>query len=317
MRKVFISYAPQDSDKVAAVEARLHEFEIESVKFDKDAIGTDVWRENVGLAMEDSDAILLVLSKDFIESPWCSFEKAISINLAVNENKRLVTLLLDSPDHLKVDPLLRYGFQSFTIHDLDVRPTSAIRTLENAPESSLKRLIQGLSRLATPIAALAAVSMLLSVPSFLVLQWKGHQRAELRQTQRTAQSVDDEVEGLLKAGILQRPSKDGENSYYRPGSTELLAADTYQDGVLRSRRLYKDGRVIAIDQYLFRGESVVGKIRNHVDAAEKIYLRDEFDGSGLRVSQHCPEHQLSDCISYVDDQQSGLPVYPFLPSFRY
>jgi hypothetical protein len=140
-------------------------------------------------------------------------------------------------------------------------------------------------------------------------------RAELRQVQQNAQSLDDRIERLLQTGELMRVVDNGETPYRING--EVVAADIFEENALVRRKLYQRGRVIAIDDYRYRGRQIVAKLRNHLDENERVYLRDEFDETGLRVKQYCPEGRLSDCVPYTETGAFVVPAFSLLPGFRY
>jgi len=323
---VFISHASEDAAAVAALCLQLRIAGIETFSA-ADIQPSSRWVQELDHAIVECRAGLAILSQHTGEG-WPVGEQERLVNRAFSERGfTLAVGLLDERNRCKGSGFL---FQ-FQTSDL-LNPTEIQRLIEvlrplhapaatSAGSPSSQRpgvtvtILRSLRRAAQPLTWLTGVLLVLGlIPATLQIR-PLIRRAELRQVQQNAQAIDERVERLLKAGELSRVVDNGETPYRVNGA--VVAADVFENNALVRRNLYERGRVIAFDEYRYRGRQIVAKLRNHLDQNQTVYLREEFDETGLRVKQYCPEGRLSDCVPYTETGAFVVPGFSILPGFRY
>lgn len=96
---VFLSYSRKDRDWVAAFTESLHDagvngwFDVHS-----SALPGEPWEDRIEEALRDSKFLVVILSPDFVESPWTFFE----LGAAVADRKKIIPVLTED---VKIDRL--------------------------------------------------------------------------------------------------------------------------------------------------------------------------------------------------------------------
>lgn len=94
---VFISHSHKDKDIVHRL---AHHFEAQGIHvwLDENMIAPgQVWADKLSSAMAESDAIIIVLSKNTAQSKWQSSEIAFAVSAQLSDtNKRLIPVVIDS-----------------------------------------------------------------------------------------------------------------------------------------------------------------------------------------------------------------------------
>lgn len=92
--KVFISHSERDRDTAERLKAALEQNGIGIVSFDDLAPG-DAINEHIVDAIENSDAVLVLISEASSKSPWVASEIALALSSKLRNNKPIIPLLLE------------------------------------------------------------------------------------------------------------------------------------------------------------------------------------------------------------------------------
>ncbi|HRC87738.1 MAG TPA: toll/interleukin-1 receptor domain-containing protein [Thermoanaerobaculia bacterium] len=99
----FISYSHQDADWARAFARSLQDLGLQ-VWFDEFKVRPgELVGQSVEEALRESEALILVLSEESLQSPWLNFE----LGLALGTGKRLVAIVPGDLDPAKLPPALR------------------------------------------------------------------------------------------------------------------------------------------------------------------------------------------------------------------
>lgn len=97
MPRVFISYSRKESTIAEALCRRLTSDGIDCF-FDRESVepGAD-WVEALGAALEASQWILLIITRDYLESPWTQQERNVALAVS-GPRKPIIQLIRDKSD---------------------------------------------------------------------------------------------------------------------------------------------------------------------------------------------------------------------------
>ena len=93
MADVFISYSRHDREFVTALDAQLAERSLDVWVDWEDIPPTAKWREEIRDAVSAADAVVFVLTPRSLTSHECGIE----LDLAFEQNKRVITLMREEP----------------------------------------------------------------------------------------------------------------------------------------------------------------------------------------------------------------------------
>jgi hypothetical protein len=168
--------------------------------------------------------------------------------------------------------------------------------------------------------------------------WAETKRAgELKRLQRAAQLVGERVDEAARhegSRIASGFPKDGDH-VYRDDRGECLGKDSWEDGRLRRRILYRSGQTgscedqLAAERYYYQSDDADDrawnrarkKVRTYVNSARQIFLLDEFTATGLlKRKEHClegfkakgEELECEHSVSLDDQMRSPLPSMSIL-----
>src|SRR5207248_5675304 len=94
MADVFISYSRHDRDFVSELDSQLGEHELDVWVDWEDIPPTAKWREEIRDAVSAADAVVFVLTRRSLASHECGIE----LDLAFEQNKRVISLMREEPD---------------------------------------------------------------------------------------------------------------------------------------------------------------------------------------------------------------------------
>ena len=312
---VFISYAREDTEFVRELVAFLEAEEFHPFwDRDRESIQPGApWLRKIEEVLSEGIPGIVVLSPDALESRVASMERDM--------------LLTQGEDRLVIPLLYR-----------DVPYTGAIATLQwldvrnpEEREQAFQELASRLRKTTTPprsetnghrpinlsLRKVLAACLVASVGSVLLasLLFSGcrtYRFKKIQEIQREVQAID---RGLL--GIRSQAEEEAE--VYINSSGFVQGKDYWQGNRLLTRRLYVQGRLVALDEFMYSPSSPlpVGKVRSYLDEAQNVVLMDEFaqDGSLIR-KRACPDGPERPCDVYMDDMRSPMPPPSLFLSYR-
>ena len=97
--KVFISHAHQDADLAARIAQGLQSNGLEAWDADSNLLPGDNWAAGVGRALEESEAMVVLLTPAAIDSQWVLHEMEYALG-AKNYSNRLIPVVVGGRDSL-------------------------------------------------------------------------------------------------------------------------------------------------------------------------------------------------------------------------
>lgn len=97
--KVFISHAHQDADLAARIAQGLQSNGLEAWDADSNLLPGDNWAAEVARALEESEAMVVLLTPDAVDSQWVLREMEYALG-AKNYSNRLIPVVVGDRDSL-------------------------------------------------------------------------------------------------------------------------------------------------------------------------------------------------------------------------
>ena len=97
---VFISHSDKDKDLVRRVADVLRETGME-VWDDREILPGDNWAEKIAKALEESQAMVVLLTPEALDSKWMSWDIEYALGRA-SYNKRLIPVIIGDPNDLPI-----------------------------------------------------------------------------------------------------------------------------------------------------------------------------------------------------------------------
>lgn len=91
--KVFISYAQQDRDYARTLSKRLVEAGVTVVDPMNDLAAGENWFLEIGKALKEADSMVVIISPDFVESPWIRSQLQYALG-SRNYEHRVISVIL-------------------------------------------------------------------------------------------------------------------------------------------------------------------------------------------------------------------------------
>ena len=292
---VFVSYSQEDREWVAELASALRSRGFR-VFFDRWSIQPGAsWLDELRAGLEKSKAGIVVLSPSAVKSEWVSAELAALLMQAGSRSSPLIPILYR--DVKLPEPLA--SFQS-----IDFRDTT---------DEARAQALESLSRALMPrrISLLQAALLFLVVPLLSVVVVKAFaSRHSDAATLSRLREVQDAVQLIeARCQIPDGPCLalyQGERSY--PESGGVGVTDRWQDGFLKWREFYEEGRMVARDEYRYENGEVFEKVRWYFDEGQGVFLVDHFSQDGLLIRKRdCPDGPENPCQVRVVPMRSPLP----------
>lgn len=311
---VFVSYGHQDEPWVESLARGLRTAGVDLFFAPWSIKPGYPWLEQVYRALRSCSAGIVVLSPHSAASVPVQGEISALVARAQEEKVPLVPVFyrdVEVPDELR------------TYQGIDFREGAG-----STYEASLQRLVDAVTR--EPGArwgrmlTLRMLVLLMLVTSFAVTLGAAWLRihlgsgtfSRLSATQREVQAVDERV-SRLTASRTPEEATGAEFVYVSLLAPHWKVVDRRAGGVQHWRYFYRSGRLVARDTIVYRGSIPVEKVREYLDDQQRVFLTDRFDQAGaLLKKRHCPHGSTTDCIEYLDDMRSPLPLSPVFPAYR-
>lgn len=337
--RVFISYTKSDRDFVQYLRHRLEEAGINVGVFEDERRAGD-WLEQWREELNRCRVAIFVLSPAWFDSDWCRREwdilyagKGKADNLSPIESKpkppRLVPVVLVRFEELRQSFPEMTTFNRVDFSDpSEVGRDNATRELlgllrsrdhsfEPSPRQVRGRNLSLVRVLALVLTLVGGVVLALATAK----AWTERQDFEaLKDTQAAAQSIDQRVADLVAVTPIPRDVAEAKVERRDPNNGELLAEDEFLDGRLDRRLLFRQGKLIALDQYTYvvvdgSGTTrptyvVTEKRREHLDERGRTYLIDLFNRPHWRplTKLECAPGKLNDCVTYHQLEPNSPPA---------
>src|SRR5262245_28281157 len=103
MTDIFISHSAKDRDWVAAFTESLQDAGVKGW-FDVSSLAPgERWQDRIQEALRDSKFLVMIVSEDYVASPWTFFE----LGAAVADRKRIIPVVTQDVKVEQLPPLLR------------------------------------------------------------------------------------------------------------------------------------------------------------------------------------------------------------------
>jgi hypothetical protein len=96
MANIFISYSRQDDTAVSEFVEEMSKDE--NLKISKDIPVGERWSDSIELAIEDSDAIIFLVSPAFLSSPYCQYELGFALGQNKISNTPVLPIIIKAVD---------------------------------------------------------------------------------------------------------------------------------------------------------------------------------------------------------------------------
>ena len=131
--KVFISHAHKDAALVAQITEALQRSGLEVWDADREILPGDNWAGEVARALEESQAMVVLLTPDAATSPWVKWEIEYALG-AKNYTNRLVPVVIGDPDGFPVGelPWIARRLPRVELENSAAADTSAVEAIAEA-----------------------------------------------------------------------------------------------------------------------------------------------------------------------------------------
>ena len=304
--EVFIAYASEDLPWVKQLAEKLREAGV-VVFFDKWEIKLG---ENFVTAMErgltGSAAGIVVLSPDAVASPWVEEERSVLVRRSKDDPRRMVVPVLYRD--CTIPPFLgnvqRVDFRDQTPANQEQALQELLCALRRQP---LPKRIRTRGRLTKVLMQCVLVVCLPAIAMAALVGWRSQTKFEsLRGTQREVQAMEETI--ALPASWETRALKDGQKTYRETAGSHRIVTDTWRNGALVWRDFIVNEHLLARDEFLYDGRTLVGKMRQYMGADQAVFLEDSFTQDGrLTRKRYFPDGAERPAVVYMDQMQSPLP----------
>jgi hypothetical protein len=301
--RVFLSYAKEDGSFAAQLKDQLENNGFSVYHYESDHTPC-VIPETLTIELNNCEAAVLVISRDWINSKWCRDEANVLVNRANSPSGTGVVIVPvyrmpmcdENVEILKKTNAFIGPRKSL---DFNGKPRVWLRNLPSLLEM-LRTSVTPLPPVPTPtptahgrgaLFVLMTLVLLVLALSFGPQAWskfaESKRKRHFQEIQRAAQAIDDSVEHLISKHLIADPADfkgfdaegNGEISHREPGTDRLLATDEFVGGKLSRRKLYLNEKAkVAEDTYPLDPETgkAVFKLRDHLDESGRPYLTDEY-----------------------------------------
>jgi hypothetical protein len=94
---VFVSYSAKDKPFAEKLRAALEKRQIDTWSAETELVPGEDWANRIRSAIQDSDAVLAILSPDSLKSPWVNSELALALSDRMKGNQRPLIPILAKP----------------------------------------------------------------------------------------------------------------------------------------------------------------------------------------------------------------------------
>jgi hypothetical protein len=259
-------------------------------------------------ALGESDAGLIVLSPDAVNSNEVRKEASVLFDRAKHEGKPLVPVLYrDSEIPPQLKKLQYVDFRDPAPEARTLAFDDLAKALQGIPPGGSVWL--GLSRSTfrrrfVTLCAIVSFILLLTIKSGITYVYFQRTLDGLKQTQAAVQQIE---EGL-GSQATELALRDGDREYRDPVTGIVAAKDEWSAGHLVRRNFYRNDHLIARDEFTYSNDIPREKRRLYLDAEQRIFLEDEFTQDGNLVSKrYCAQGKESGCERRVVEMMSPLP----------
>lgn len=126
--KVFISHSHTDAELAARISNALEKRGFDVWDTDRDLLPGDNWAAEIARALEESEAMIVLLTPAAVDSPWVKREIEYALG-AKNYSNRLIPVVVGDPDQFPksgipwiVRRLPWFGLEDSDTGDLQVEP---------------------------------------------------------------------------------------------------------------------------------------------------------------------------------------------------
>jgi hypothetical protein len=312
-KDVFISHSVKDTEWVEELARDLERAGV-SVFLDKwDLLPGQPWLRGLENALRNSSAGIVVLSPDSVESGAVQAEMTVLLERHWSDRRPFVPVLYRSCRIPEIVRTIQYvDFESqeraqaleTLVRSIKRSRSGLLRRLSPQPKASLSYTV--LSAIVVPSLLLAGIGVTGGVRGWLT-------KDELHLVQAGIEEIDAKIKADEKPG--NTVFYNGELVYRDPQTGKMIASDRWNFGTLMWRNFFRNGQLVARDEFRYPGNhEVVEKTRSYLNAQRQVFLIDRFAQDGELVEKrNCPQGPEEPCRPLLDVMRSPLPpsVLPF------